>query len=153
MENIYIQNKKVGFDYEILETLEAGIELLGLEVKSIRTHGGSLTGAYVILRGGEAFITNWQIAPFQEKNTPGDYDPSRARRLLLNKDELAKLSGTGASGKAGLTIVPISIYNKGGKIKIKIAIVRGKKKHDKRQKIIEQTTKRESARDLRKKIF
>ncbi len=141
-----IENKKVGLDYEILETFEAGIELLGYEVKSIRAHQGSLLGAHVTIRGGEAFLITANIPPFQEKNTPASYDSRRNRRLLLTTPEIHKLASLEA--KKGLTIVPISMYSKNRKIKVEIAIVKGKKAHDKRQDI----KKRETLRAIRREI-
>ena len=122
-----VENPKARFNYEIQETLEAGIELLGHEVKALKARQGSLEGAYVIVRGGEAYAVNIFIPPYQENNTPSGYEPRRNRRLLLNKKEIAELSGD------DLTIVPIAIYNKGDFIKVSVAIVRGKKKYDKRE--------------------
>jgi len=142
--NVLIDYKKARFDYEILEKIEAGIELLGFEVKSLKMGQGSLEGVYVIVRGGEAFIMNMFVPPYQEKNTPGDYDPRRIRKLILAKNEIARLADI-ESGK-GLTIVPISIYNKDNLIKVSIAIARGKKKYDKRETI----KKRESERSVRR---
>jgi SsrA-binding protein len=144
-----VDNPKVHFNYEIMDTLEAGVELLGFEVKSLRNKQGSLEGSYIIVRGGEAFMVNAFIPPYQEKNTPGDYEPRRNRRLILKKDEIAKLvnvEASGGKGSGGLTIVPVSIYNKGDFIKVSVAIVRGKKKHDKR----ETTKKRETDREVRR---
>lgn len=140
----YAQNRKVHFDYEILEKYESGIELLGTEVKSVRGGRMSLEGAFVIIRGGEAFIINANIPPYQPSNTPKDYDPLRNRKLLLTKKEIAELGGN-EKNKA-LTIVPISVYNKGRKIKVEIALVKGKKKYDKR----ETTKKRETDREIRR---
>lgn len=141
-----IQNKKVYFDYEILQKMEAGIELLGFEVKSLKAGQGSLLGAHVTVRGGEAFVINMQIPPYQPANTPKEYDPLRNRRLLLTKKEILALSGE--ESKKGLTIVPLSVYNKGRKVKIEIAVVRGKKKYDKRETI----KKRDADRELRRSL-
>ena len=94
---------------------------------------GALDGAHVTVRGGEAYLINSEIPPFQPRNMPEDYDPRRNRRLLLTKKELTQLAGM--ESRKGLTIVPVSVYTKGRKLKIKIAVVRGKKKHDKREKI------------------
>ena len=142
----YIENKKVHFNYEILEEIEAGIELLGQEVKSIREKHGSLEGARVIVRGGEAFLIGVTIPPFQPKNAPKEYAPDRNRRLLITKKEIAIIGET--ETKKGLTIVPISVYNKGRKIKVSLGIVRGKKKYDKRDSI----KKRETDRDIRRSL-
>jgi len=140
---VYLDNKKAHFNYEILEKFEAGIELLGFEVKSIKKNQGSLDGAYVIIRGGEAYVMNILIPPYQEKNTPKGYESRRNRRLILTKKEIAKLAEVEMSaGRGGLTIVPISIYNKGNLIKVSVAIVRGKKKFDKRETIKERETDR-----------
>lgn len=142
-----IQNKKAHFNYEILEKMEAGIELLGFEVKSLKKGQGSLEGSHITIRGKEAFVINMQIPPYQPANTPKDYDPVRNRRLLLTKNEINNLAG--AEGQKGLTIVPISVYNKGRKIKLEIAIVRGKKKYDKRESIKKRDVEREIRRDLK----
>ena len=144
--NVFIQNKKAFFDYEILEKFTAGVELLGFEVKSIRNRQGSIEGAYVTVRGGEAYLLHAGIPAFQPGNTPKDYDPMRNRRLLLTKKEIALLAVN--ENKKGLTIVPISVYNHGRKIKIEIAVVRGKKKFDKREAI----KKRDTERDLRRTL-
>ena len=141
-----IENKKAHFNYEILETVEAGIELLGNEVKSIRKREGSLEGARVIVRGNEAFLVGATIPPYQPANTEKDYDPSRNRRLLLNRKEIKLMSG--AKSKKGLTIRPIAVYNRERKIKISGAIVRGKQKYDKRDSI----KKRETDRDIRRTL-
>lgn len=141
-----IQNKKAYFDYEILEKLEAGIELLGFEVKSLKAGQGSLLGSYVVARDKEAYVVNMQIPPYQPANTPPNYDPLRSRRLLLTKKEIANL--TKSEGQNGLTILPLSVYNKGRKLKMEIAIARGKKKFDKRESI----KKRDTDRDLRREL-
>ncbi len=138
-----IHNKKAGFNYEIIERYEAGLELLGHEVKSVRKSQGSLDGAYVIIRGGEAFIMGMTIPPYQAQNIQ-DYEPDRTRKLLLTRDEIAKLAGI----RKGLTIVPISVYNKGRKIKIEIAIVKGKKQFDKRETIKKRDTERQTKREF-----
>ncbi|MES2087808.1 MAG: SsrA-binding protein SmpB [Patescibacteria group bacterium] len=142
-----VLNKKVGFDYEILEKFTAGIELLGFEVKAIRNKQGSLEGSYVSIRGAEAFLINANIPAFQPNNAPKDYDPLRNRKLLLTKKEIAELAGN--EKKKGLTIVPISMYNTGRKIKLDIAIASGKKKFDKRQDLKKREAKREIERTLK----
>ena len=142
-----VQNKKAYFNYEILEKYEAGIELFGFEVKSLKNSQASLEGAHVAIRGNEAYVTGMHISPYQPKNMPNDYDPIRNRRLLLTKKEIDKLAG--AEGQKGLTIVPLSVYNKGRKLKIEIAIVRGKKKYDKREVIKKRDTEREVRREIK----
>ncbi|NQV87974.1 MAG: SsrA-binding protein SmpB [Parcubacteria group bacterium] len=139
-------NKKVAFNYEVLEKFTAGIELFGFEVKSLRKGQCTLDGSHVTMRGGEAYLIGAQIAPFQPKNTPEDYDPKRNRRLLLTKKEIILLSQI--ESKKGLTSVPISVYNKGRKIKVEIASVRGKREFDKRETI----KKRDALREVRREF-
>lgn len=141
-----IRNKKYGLKYEQIDKYEAGIELLGTEVKSIKEGHGVLDASYVILRGGEAYLINADIPPYQPKNAPKDYDPTRPRRVLLTKKEILKLSNT--TNQKGLTIVPLSMYNKENKIKIEIAVSRGKKEFDKRETI----KKRESKKNIERII-
>lgn len=143
-----VENKKVRLNYEILETYPAGIELFGFEVKSLRNGEGSLDGAHVTVRGGEAYLLNATIPAYQQKNAPKDYDPTRNRKLLLSKKELNHLSGL--ESKKGLTIVPISVYNKGKFLKVDIAVVRGKKKFDKRETLKLRDAKRDIERTLKR---
>ena len=145
----YAENRKAYFNYEILEKYEAGIELLGTEVKSVRNGKMSLEGAFVIVRGGEVYLINSNIPPYQVKNSPKDYDPLRNRKLLLTKKEIAELAGN--EKNKSLTIVPISVYNKNRKIKIEIALVKGKKKFDKRETIKKRDTDREIRREIKER--
>jgi SsrA-binding protein len=140
----YSESRKVYFNYEILEKYEAGIELLGPEVKSVRGGQMSLEGSFVIVRGGEVFLINANIPPYQPRNSPKDYDSLRNRKLLLTKKEIAELAGS--EKNKSLTIVPISVYNKNRKIKLEIALVKGKKKFDKRETIKKRDTEREIRR-------
>ncbi len=142
-----VDNKKAYFNYEIGDTLEAGIELFGHEVKSLKKGQGSLDASYVIVRGGEAFLVNSFIPPYQENNIPDGYEGRRNRKLLLNKKEIAELSSV--EGDKGLTIVPISIYNKGNHIKVKLGIAKGKKQYDKRETIKKRETDRNVRREFR----
>ncbi len=142
-----IENSRVGFDYIILEELEAGIELHGYEVKSLRAGRGSLKGARVVARGGEAYLVGASIPAWQKANAPKSYDPGRARRLLLSKKEIANVAS--AEGQGGLTIVPVEVYNSNRNLKLKLAIVRGKKKEDKRQSIRAREEKRRIERTLK----
>ena len=144
-----IENKKAHFDYEILESFEAGLELLGHEVKSLRSKRGSILGARVIVRGNEIYIVGMDIPPYQPKNTPANYDSGRTRRLLLRKKEISRLSGKGE--ERGLTIIPIQVYTKGHRVKIEIALARGKKKYEKREKIRTRDVEREVGRTLKGK--
>jgi SsrA-binding protein len=144
----YAENRKAHFNYEILEKYEAGIVLLGTEVKSVRGGRMSLDGAFVIVRGGEIFLINAHIPPSQIKNAPKDYDRLRNRKFLLTKKEIGELGG---SEKKGLTIVPLSVYNKNRKIKVEIASVKGKKKFDKRESIKKRDTDREIRREMKER--
>ena len=145
----FAYNRKATFDYEILETYEAGLILFGYEVKAIKTGHLSLVGAYAIIRGNEAYLINAYIPPYQPKNTPADYDPYRSRKLLLHKSEIASLIGK--TKQKGLTLVPLKVYTKHGKLKLEFVLARGKKKFDKRDKIIERETKRKIDRAIREK--
>jgi SsrA-binding protein len=144
----YAENRKARFDYEIIEKYEAGIELIGNEVKSVRGGQMSLEGAFVIVRGGEAFLINANIPAYQIKNAPKDYDPLRNRKLLLTKKELIELADNDKN--KSLTIVPISVYNKSRKIKVEVALVKGKKKFDKRETIKKRETDREIRREVKR---
>ena len=142
-----VENKKAHLNYEILEEYEAGLELLGGEVKSLRAKLGKLDGAHITVRGGEAYLIGATIAPYQSGNTPADYEPARNRKLLLTKKEIAIL-GAHESQK-GLTIVPLRVYNKGRHLKLALGVARGKKKYDKRATLKERDTKREMQRSLK----
>ena len=144
----YAENRKARFDYEILEKYEAGIELLGTEVKSVRSGRMSLEGAFVIVRGGEVYLINSNIPPYQPENKTEDYDALRNRKLLLTKKEIIELV---RNEKTNLTIVPLSVYNKNRKIKLEIALVKGKKKHDKRESIKKRDTDREIRRQIKER--
>jgi len=139
-----LHHKKARLEYEILEEYEAGLELEGHEVKSIRAKHGKLEGAHVIMRGNEAFVVGMSVPAYQVKNTPETYDPERTRRLLLTAKEIGEL--VGYEGQKGLTIVPISVYNK-GKIKVEIGVAKGKRKFDKRQDLKKRTVDRELRRE------
>ena len=143
----YAENRKIYFNYEILEKYEAGIELLGVEVKSVRSGKMSLDGAFIVVRGGEVFLINANIPPYQPNNTSQDYDSLRNKKLLLTKKEITTLAGN--EKNKSLTIVPISVYNKNRKIKVEIALVKGKKTHDKRQNIKKRETDREIRREYK----
>ncbi len=142
-----ITNRKAHFNYEITETMPAGIELFGFEVKSLRASKGSLDGAHITVRGGEAFIIDMFVPPFQENNAPSEYDPYRNRRVLLHKEEIKKLAEIEST--KGLTIVPLSVYNSGRVLKVDLGIARGKKKFDKRETTKKRETDREIAREYK----
>ena len=141
-----ITNKKAGFNYEITDKYTAGMELFGFEVKSVRKGQGSLDGSYVTVRGNEAFLVNSFIPPFQEKNAPKDYDPNRTRKLLLTKKEILEL--VTIEKTKGLTIVPISVYNKGRVLKVDLGVGKGKKKFDKRETLKKEDTLRQTRREF-----
>jgi SsrA-binding protein len=142
-----IDNKRGLLDYSILETMEAGLVLEGFEVKSLRASQGSLKGARIVARGGEAYLVGATIPAFQIANAPKSFDPERTRKLLLSKRQIADILS--AESENGLTVIPISVYNKGRNLKLEIAIARGKKEHDKRQSI----KKRDVDRDIRRDFF
>jgi len=136
-----IESKKLHLTYIITDTKEAGIELFGFEVKSLRKKQGSLEGAKVIVRGGEAFLVGSYIPPYQAANTPASYDEHRTRRLLLNKKEIAELLHQ--EEVRGLTIHPISLYIKNNLVKCDIALCKKLQKHDKREKVKQEISRRE----------
>ena len=143
----YITHKRARFNYDILDTFEAGISLLGTEVKAIRHNQGKLEGSYVVVRGGVRLLVGASIPPFQKSNAPKTYDPERPRAILLTPKEIAEIEHK--SEKQGLTIIPIKLYNKNRKIKLEIAIARGKKKYDKRESIKARDVKRVTERMLK----
>lgn len=142
-----LDNKKATFKYELIRVLEAGVELFGFEVKALRQKQGSLDGAYAIIRGCEAFLVNAYIPPYQPKNTPKEYNPRRNRKLLLTRKEIAELAGI--ESRKGLTIIPVLVYAKGRKIKVELALARGKKKYDKRETLKRRDAEREMNRSLK----
>lgn len=140
---IEIQNKKAKFDYEIIDTYEAGIVLTGTEIKSIRAGKAQLRDSYAVIRNGEVFLLNMHISHYEQGNI-FNHDETRTRKLLLHKKEILKLRDK--VEVEGLTIVPIKLYFKGNKAKILIGIAKGKKTYDKREAI----KKRDIDRDLKK---
>ena len=131
MKNLpLVQNRKAHFNYELLETFEAGMILLGSEIKSLRNHGGSLQDAYIDIRGQDVFLINASIAPYSHGGA-FNHEERRPRKLLLHKKEIADL--TRKTQEKGLAMIPLSIYlNKKGIAKLRFAIGKGKKTHDKR---------------------
>ncbi|MDD4358802.1 MAG: SsrA-binding protein SmpB [Candidatus Pacebacteria bacterium] len=131
---VLAENRKLKFEYEILETFEAGIELLGFEVKSLRQKGVNLAATYVLItEKAEAFWIGAKILPYQPNNIYVEYNPQRDRKLLLKKKEINYLLGK--TQEKSLTLMPFMLYTKRGFIKMELALVRGKKKHDKRESI------------------
>ncbi len=141
------ENKKAYFDYNIMETFEAGLVLEGHEVKSIKSGRSSIQGAYAIIRANEAYILGMHVPPYQEANTPTDYDPDRTRKLLLTRKEIAYL--TGKTAEKGLTLIPLKMYTEHGLCKLLLGLGKGKKKTDKRETIKTRESKRHIGRTLK----
>ncbi len=144
-----IFNKKVTFEYDILERLEAGVALTGAEVKSIKSGHAKLDGAFVRLLDGQAYLINAQVFPYTYAR-PEHYDPKRTRKLLLHKAELVRLKSK--LDGANLTLVPISWYTKGPIVKLEIGVARGKKQYEKREVKRREDQRRELERDFRGKV-
>lgn len=141
-----VSNRKATYEYEILDTWEAGIVLVGTEIKSLRNHGGSLQDSYVIVSKGEVILKNASIAPYKFGNL-FNHEERRDRKLLLHKREIEKLYTL--SQEKGLTLIPLGMFLKNGFVKVKIACCRGKKLHDKRASIKEREHKKAIDRALR----
>ncbi|PKK39515.1 tmRNA-binding protein SmpB [Clostridiaceae bacterium JG1575] len=142
------ENRKAFHDYFILEQFEAGIELKGTEVKSIRAGRVNLKDSYADVVNGECYLHQMHISSYEQGNI-FNVDPLRDRRLLLHKVEIRKLEE--ASAQEGATLVPIRLYFKGGKVKVSLAIAKGKKNYDKRDALLEKAHEREMARALRQR--
>jgi len=148
---IVAENKKISFNYQILEKFEAGIVLKGFEVKAVRSGKANIRGGFVVFQKGEPVLININIAPYQKGNVPKNYNPKRPRTLLLKKREIKYLIGK--TQEKGLTLLPTKLYIKGGKIKVEIALCKGKKKFDKREKIKKREIEREMKREMKKGKF
>ena len=142
----YADNPKANFDYEILETLEAGLVLKGFEVKAIKTGKASIKGSYVKIINNRPELIGANIAPYQPGNTPEDYDPQRTRAVLMSKKQINTLVGLSAA--QGLTLVPLKLYGTRNKVKLLIGIARGKKKYDKRSTIKKKDLARSKQRGI-----
>ena len=142
-----IKNKKAGLHFAMIETFAAGIELSGTEVKSLRGKQGSLEGARVVVRGGEAYIVGMTIPPYQAANAPKSYDAERPRKLLLSKKELSILARE--ESKKGLTIIPLEVYTTRTFLKARVAVARGKGKADRREDLKKRDAEREAGRILK----
>ena len=146
---VVADNRRARYDYEIMQTFEAGVELKGSEVKSLREGRTNLAEAYATMKNGELYLINSNIPEYREANR-FNHDPKRPRKLLLHKKEIAKLAN--GVQREGLTVVPLKMFfNPRGRAKIDIALARGKKLHDKRESIKERTWDRERARIMREK--
>lgn len=139
-------NKKAYHDYFILEKFEAGIELFGTEVKSLRLGKCSIKEAFVQVKNGEVFLVHMHISPYEQGNI-FNRDPLRTRRLLLHKAEIRKLASQ--TKEKGFTIVPLSVYLKGSLVKVEIGLAKGKKNYDKRHDIAAKDMQREARRDFK----
>lgn len=140
-----LRNRRATHEYEILETFEAGLELTGSEVKSLRAGGGSIAEAFARLQGGEVFLEGMTIPPYKDASY-NNHDPNRRRRLLLKRREIDEIA-RGLERK-GLTLVPLKLFFKGGWAKIDVALARGKKLHDKRRDEARKDAQREIDRAL-----
>jgi SsrA-binding protein len=138
-------NRKARFEYEILETVEAGIALVGPEVKSLRAGNASLADAYAVVRRGEVYLIGAHVSPYPQASRENP-EPRRERKLLLHREEIARLAAKVA--ERGLTLVPLQLYFRGGRAKVELALVRGRRRHDKREAIRE----REEAREVRRAV-
>jgi len=144
---VFVENKKAKFDYEIVESFEAGIVLSGSEVKSVRTGGANLTGSRVTIREDGAYVVGINIQKYKFDSSE-EYEADKTRKLLLHKGELVSIQTKMKS--AGLTLVPVKLYNKGGLVKVEIALVRGKKKFEKREVLKKRVMNLALARRLKK---
>ena len=142
------QNRKAYHDYHIEETVEAGISLLGTEVKSLREGRANLKDSYVLVKGGEAFLLNCHISPYSHGNIM-NHDPLRTRKLLLHRQEINRLTGKAAS--KGFTIIPLKLYFKDSFAKVEIGLAKGKQLFEKRDKIKEREAHREIERAMKTK--
>jgi SsrA-binding protein len=143
---IIATNRRARFEYEVLEHFEAGIALVGPEVKSLRAGKASLTDSYAVVRRGEVLLLNLHIAPY-EAATRENPEPRRERKLLLHRAEIARVSGK--VRERGFTLVPLQLYFRGGRAKVELGLVRGKRSHDKRETIRRREAERELARATR----
>jgi len=143
---IICQNRKAYHDYHIEETVEAGISLLGTEVKSLREGRANLKDSYVLMKGGEAFLLNCHISPYSHGNIM-NHDPLRTRKLLLHRKQISTLTGTAAS--KGYTLIALKLYFKDSFVKVEIGLAKGKRLYEKREAIKEREAKREIEKTMK----
>jgi SsrA-binding protein len=148
-ERILADNRKALHDYEILESFEAGVALLGTEVKSIRQGRVNLRDSYARVEGGEVWAFNVHISPYTHRGYV-DHEPLRKRKLLLHRGEIRKLIGK--TVEKGLTLVPLRMYFKNGRVKLALGLARGKKAHDKRETIKRRETERETRAAIKERL-
>lgn len=144
--SVLVENRKARFEYEIIEVIEAGISLVGTEVKSLRGHNASIIDGFITLRKDGPYLLNVNISKYDKSFTGVNHDPKRDRKLLFNKSEINKLFGK--LSIKGFTIIPLNFHLKRGKIKLDIAVAKGKKAHDKRNAIKERDIERDMRREL-----
>lgn len=147
-KNNLAENRKARHDYFVEETIEAGIALVGTEVKSIRSGKCNLKDCYADVRNGEVFIYNMHISPYEQGNI-FNVDPLRERKLLLHKEQISRFNGLIA--REGYTLIPLSLYLKEGKVKVALGLCRGKKNYDKRDSMLEKAHKRDMERALKER--
>jgi SsrA-binding protein len=147
-QKIIADNRQARFQYEILEAYEAGLVLEGTEVKSIRAGKVNLRDGFALVRNGEVWLHNVHISPHQQAGQFFNHDPLRTRKLLLHRDEIRKLIGK--VEQKGLTLVPLKLYLKNGRVKVSLGLGRGKKLHDKRESLKQRQDQREIARALKR---
>lgn len=143
-QQVLVRNRKARHEYEVIETVEAGVELRGSEVKSLRAAGASMSDAYAQVRDGQMYLLQMQINEYREANR-WNHEPKRERRLLLHKEEIEKFA-RGVREK-GYTLVPLEVYLKNGRIKVLLGMCRGKKLYDRRQSAKERDAQREMERE------
>lgn len=147
MEKVVATNRKAFHDYHILETYEAGIALLGTEVKSLREGKANLKDSYAIVKNSEVFLLNCHISPYSHGNI-FNHDPLRTRKLLLHRKEINKLHGH--ITQKGLTLIPLKVYFKDGKAKVELGLAKGKRQYEKREAIKEKESRREIERHMKR---
>ena len=147
-DNIIVTNRKARHDFHIDETFEAGIVLVGTEVKSMRAHKVNLKDSYARVNKDEVFLYNMHVSPY-EKGTTAAHEPERPRKLLLHRQEIRRLIGK--TKERGLTLVPLKLYFSGQRVKVELGLARGKQLHDKRRAIAERDAKREIERTFRER--
>lgn len=146
--NSLAENRKARHDYFVEETMEAGIELVGTEVKSIRAGKANLKECYADIKNGEIFILSMHISPYEQGNI-FNVDPLRQRKLLLHKEQIGRLAGL--VSRDGYTLIPLSLYLKNGRVKVALGICRGKKNYDKRDSMLEKAHKRDIERQMKER--
>jgi SsrA-binding protein len=144
---VFSENRKARHDYEILESFDGGLQLLGSEAKSVRNGGGKLSGAFVTFQAGELWLVGAGISRYAKAGNDGEYNPERNRKVLMRQKEIESLHGK--IQQKGLTLVPLSLYSRGRHIKLNFGLCRGRKSYDKREKLKKQDLDRDARRESR----